>query len=192
MQSRYDFAMLNSWDGDLTIDENNGTILSTMLGAGRKNDKNQFSGVLIGDLQSGTDLNETETMTGVYGLQDGILTYGLRENGSAFFGAYNRGRIEIDGTSGIIRSAGWKKDEGGNWNISPTETLLGLDAGTLLDLDDGMLLLKANQDNYFYFLHYLYTIEYVLNHYQHQIKIQIWAFPFHLLKVQQILLFQIL
>jgi hypothetical protein len=38
MQSQYDFAMLNEWDGSLTIDEKNGTILSTMLGAGRKNE----------------------------------------------------------------------------------------------------------------------------------------------------------
>jgi hypothetical protein len=30
--------MLNEWDGTLTIDEKNGTILATMLGAGRKND----------------------------------------------------------------------------------------------------------------------------------------------------------
>jgi hypothetical protein len=42
--------MLNSWDGGLTIDEENGIILSTMLGAGRKNDDNTFSGVLIGDI----------------------------------------------------------------------------------------------------------------------------------------------
>ena len=122
MQSPYDFAMLNSWDGSLTLDENNGTILSTMLGAGRKNEQNQFSGVLIGDLQSGTDLEETETMTGVYGLQNGIITYGLRENGSAFFGAYNKGRIEIDGTSGIIRST----DEN----------------GMIIDLDDGNIISK--------------------------------------------------
>jgi hypothetical protein len=32
--------MLNNWDGTLTLDEENGTILSTMLGAGRKNDDN--------------------------------------------------------------------------------------------------------------------------------------------------------
>jgi hypothetical protein len=34
----------------LTLDENNGTILSTMLGAGRKNESNEYSGVLIGDI----------------------------------------------------------------------------------------------------------------------------------------------
>jgi hypothetical protein len=61
MQSRYDFAMLNNWDGTLTLDEKNGTILSTMLGAGRKNTDNSFSGVLIGDIQGGTKLNGTDT-----------------------------------------------------------------------------------------------------------------------------------
>jgi len=53
--------MLNSWDGKLTIDEDNGIILSTMLGAGRKNSQNnKFSGVLIGDIKSGTGLDSTE------------------------------------------------------------------------------------------------------------------------------------
>jgi hypothetical protein len=34
----------------LTIDENNGIILSTVVGAGRKNSDNQFSGVLMGEV----------------------------------------------------------------------------------------------------------------------------------------------
>ena len=42
--------MLNSWNGDLTIDENNGTILTTMLGAGFKDSANRFNGVLMGDV----------------------------------------------------------------------------------------------------------------------------------------------
>ena len=36
------------------------------------------------------------------------MTYALKENGTGYFGAQGRGRIEFDGTSGIIRSAGWK------------------------------------------------------------------------------------
>jgi hypothetical protein len=60
--------MLNSWNGDLTIDEENGTILSTMLGAGRKDEGNTFSGVLTGDIAGGSKLNVTDTKTGVYGL----------------------------------------------------------------------------------------------------------------------------
>ena len=157
MQSNYDFAMLNEWDGTLTIDEKNGTILATMLGAGRKNDQNQFSGVLLGDIQDGTDLNNTESMTGVYGLQDGIMTYALKENGTGYFGAQGRGRIEFDGTSGIIRSAGWKQNNG-SWILNPPkgeeghdENILVKSTGTLLDLDDGMLLMNGGNDSYFRF-----------------------------------------
>ena len=83
--------MLNNWDGGLTIDEENGTILSTMLGAGRKNDDNTFSGVLIGDVKGGTGLESTVNMTGVYGFDDGVMSYALREDGSAIFGAPGKG-----------------------------------------------------------------------------------------------------
>ena len=34
--------MLNDWNGNLTIDEKNGTILSAMMGAGIKNEDNTF------------------------------------------------------------------------------------------------------------------------------------------------------
>jgi hypothetical protein len=83
--------MLNSWDGNLTIDENNGTILSTMLGAGSKNNENQFSGVLIGDVAEGTDLNTAPQYTGIYGFKDGIMSFGFRDNGTAFIGESGRG-----------------------------------------------------------------------------------------------------
>jgi hypothetical protein len=43
------------------------------------------------------------------------MTYGLREDGTAFFGAKANGRIEIDGTSGIIRSAGWIINKDNKW-----------------------------------------------------------------------------
>jgi hypothetical protein len=163
MQSHYDFAMLNSWDGSLTINKENGTILSTMLGAGRKDDENQFSGVLIGAIDDGTQLKDSENLlTGVYGLQNGIITYGLKEDGTAFFGAYNKGRIEIKGTSGIIRSAGWVKPEDESWRLKKqTEANLGDEdpypgipvkqSGTLIDLDDGMLLMNGSNNSYFKF-----------------------------------------
>ena len=44
IQNRWPSAMLNSWDGSLTIDEKNGTIMSTMVGAGRKTVNNTFEG----------------------------------------------------------------------------------------------------------------------------------------------------
>jgi hypothetical protein len=42
--------MLNKWDGSLTIDEKNGTILASMVGAGIKDRNNTFSGVLMGEV----------------------------------------------------------------------------------------------------------------------------------------------
>lgn len=160
MQSRYDFAMLNNWDGTLTLDENNGTILSTMLGAGRKNSDNSFSGVLIGDIKQGTDLESANSLTGVYGLQNGRISYSLTEDGKATFGKKNQGQIIIDGNKSTIQSANYhtdeydknntfKKDEKGNYlnnkgeiTKDPKEYISIYSAGTLIDLDDGFIDMK--------------------------------------------------
>ena len=125
-QNQYDFAMLNQWDGNLTIDENNGTILSKMIGAGKKNSNNTFSGILMGDVKAGTN-NNMESETGLYGFQDGVMTFQLKESGEAIFGASGHGQITINGTSGTIESATY------NNNI-PDER-----RGMSLDLDDGIL-----------------------------------------------------
>lgn len=129
MQSKYDFAMLNQWDGSLTIDEENGTILSTMLGAGKKNQNNTFSGVLIGDIQGGSKLNDTETLTGVYGIHEGVISYALKEDGTATFGKSGRGQILIDGNSSTIQSAQYISNK----------------TGMMLDLDDGVIDIKGSE-----------------------------------------------
>lgn len=127
MQSKYDFALLNDWDGSLTLNEENGTILSTMLGAGRKNnDDNTFSGVLIGDVKAGTGLNSVQEATGIYGIHKGQLSYGFRDDGTGFIGKAGKGQILLDGNKSEIKSANYE---------------LGND-GTLFDLDDGKLNLR--------------------------------------------------
>jgi hypothetical protein len=64
--------VLNSWDGSLTIDEENGTILSAMVGAGRKTTNNTFEGVLMGDIGEGAGLKEgNKSGIGLYGFHDG-------------------------------------------------------------------------------------------------------------------------
>lgn len=129
MQSQYDFAMLNEWDGNLTINEENGTILSTMLGAGRKNNDNTFSGVLIGDVKEGTGLYETETLTGVYGIHEGVSSFALRENGTATFGKAGLGQIHIDGSESIITS----------------QNYLSKGTGLFIDIDDGIIDIKESE-----------------------------------------------
>ena len=132
MQSQYDFAMLNEWDGNLTINEENGTILSTMLGAGRKNDDNTFSGVLIGDVKEGTGLYEAVTLTGVYGIHEGVSSFALRENGTATFGKAGLGQIHIDGNESTIKSTSRNADNG---------------TGMLIDLDNGIIDIKESEND---------------------------------------------
>ena len=140
MQSKYDFATLNEWDESLTINEKNGTILSTMLGAGKKVG-NVFSGVLIGDIRSGTGLLSAEEHTGIYGLQEGALSFGFRDNGTAFIGKAGSGQILFDGNKGQITSPTITFDKDGNATaITP---------GIAIDLDDASMLIsgESNRDN---------------------------------------------
>jgi hypothetical protein len=69
MQNRYASSMLNDWDGSLKIDEENGTIMSTMVGAGRKTTNNTFEGVLMGNVEGASEDNATGI--GLYGFHDG-------------------------------------------------------------------------------------------------------------------------
>jgi hypothetical protein len=100
--------MLNHWDGKLKIDEENGTILSTMVSAGFKNTDNTYSGVLMGDIEAGSTSNDNKDGVGVYGYHHGAQSFGLNIDGTAFFGKSGRGRIKIDGNSGTISSASYQ------------------------------------------------------------------------------------
>lgn len=120
MQSRYDFAMLNEWDGSLQINDGNNTIMATMLGAGRKNSSdNTFSGVLIGDVQEGTDNQSANPLTGIYGFNHGALRYALREDGTVRFDS-NGGLIELN-NDGIVINANTLKI-GGKGVVSSEES----------------------------------------------------------------------
>ena len=105
IQNRYASPMLNSWDGSLTIDKENGTIMSTMVGAGIKDDNNTFSGVLMGDVAAGAGFNEdNHSGLGLYGFLKGEQSFGFNVNGTAFIGRSGRGRINFDGEKGTIQS----------------------------------------------------------------------------------------
>jgi hypothetical protein len=106
-QNRYPNAMVNSWDGKFKIDEENGTIMSTMLGAGYKNTDNTYSGVLMGEIEGVTKSGD-KAGVGIYGFNHGAQSFGLNIDGTAFFGKSGRGRIEIDGNNSTITSASYK------------------------------------------------------------------------------------
>ena len=96
---------INGWDGT-ALDTGEGEyVFAPQVGAGEKDSNNKFTGVVMGK-DSGQD------KIGLYGYQSGVNTFGLTEDGKAFFGAKSGGgQIVIDGTSAII-SGGDTKVEG--------------------------------------------------------------------------------
>lgn len=116
----YENVDINSWDGQgIDINEDNGTIFAPTIGAGFKGPlTNKFTGVLMGvntgfmrqtnGIVQYTDIAERELeeypfMTGLFGYQCGYTSFGLLENGTAFFGRKDRGgRIIIDGYNATI------------------------------------------------------------------------------------------
>lgn len=125
-QDAYSSAMLNAWDGSLTIDEENGTIMSTMLGAGYKDGENRYNGVLIGDVRHTAD---TAGGTGVYGYHEGAQSFGLNIDGTAFMGKSGQGQIQFDGNSGTIQSMSFKTNG----------------TGMKIDLDDGYIDIRGSK-----------------------------------------------
>lgn len=145
-QNVFSSSLLNSWDGSLTFDEENGTILSTMIGAGKKDSENRFNGVLMGDLSPAFNteegvkaLQDYYTGIGLYGFNEGQKSFGLNINGRAFFGKSGKGQILIDGNSGTIQSQHFLASMQNFYNDSEDEPSDVKKAGMKIDLDNGIL-----------------------------------------------------
>lgn len=103
-QNRYTSPMLNEWDGNFVLDEENNTLLSAMLGAGVKNSDNTFSGVLVGQVGKA---DSSASKTGVYGYDHGEVAYALREDGTATIGKASTAQLVFDGKTGTIYNKGY-------------------------------------------------------------------------------------
>ena len=113
-QNRYPSKFLNAWDGSLQIDEENGTIMANMIGAGKKETDNSFSGVLMGEVENvqidterDAVLNRNHSGVGLYGFHHGQQSFGFNADGTAFIGKSGGGRISFDGNQGFIYSDNW-------------------------------------------------------------------------------------
>lgn len=94
--NRYGNAAINAWDGNsVSIDKNgNGVILAPQIGAGKKEDDNSFTGMLMGQVR---ETGKTNIDTGLFGYKSGERTLFLNaEDGSAIFGKGGKGQITID------------------------------------------------------------------------------------------------
>ena len=109
MTNAFSKELLNTWDGaSVQIDEEKGSILAPQIGAGLKDSKNKFTGVLMGQY-IGDDAS-LSNKHGLYGFSGGVATFAFKDDGTAFIGAPNGGRIEFDGTKGIIQSYGYDSE----------------------------------------------------------------------------------
>ena len=75
---------INGWDGQVLIDKNNNCIYAAQVGAGYKNNNNQFSGVVMGKAALPNEVGSVKT--GLYGFRNGEATFGFREDGTGFIG----------------------------------------------------------------------------------------------------------
>lgn len=94
----YGNEAINGWDGTSVDigDGNNNRILAPQVGAGSKDGQNRFSGVVMG-----VDTAQ-DKKTGLYGYATGVNTFGLREDGIAYFGRSGYGRVIINGNGSTI------------------------------------------------------------------------------------------
>ena len=127
-QDKYPNQLINDWNGKFEINEENGTIFSTMVAAGYKGSDNTYYGVVMGDLQASAGSNAMNSYgkkdgIGIYGFNNGVQSFGFNIDGTAFLGKSGAGRIEFDGNGGTIKSA--------NYN--------SYNEGMLIDLDDGLI-----------------------------------------------------
>lgn len=141
-QNKYFARIINEWDGALEINEEGNYILASSYVAGGKNDANQFTGVILGETGTITETDITDKETGVFGYKEGVQTFGVRSDGTAFMGRAGDGRILIDGEDGIIYSGnfdGFKTvvDENGKENIDYKQLNETSTQGTYLNLKDG-------------------------------------------------------
>lgn len=112
IQNKYPSAMVNKWDGQLNIDSDNNFIGVAQVAAGKKENNNTFTGVLMGSFGDGKADSSLSKNTGVYGYYQGKQVYALKDDGTATFGKSGNGQIEIKGDSGKIKSAGYDNGNG--------------------------------------------------------------------------------
>lgn len=109
LQNQFGNSMLNDWDGNLLIDEENNSVLAAQIAAGTKDSNNTFTGVLMGSV-SEKDTDDSTPKSGLYGYHQGVLSFGFKEDGTAFIGKSGLARINFDGTHGTIESSNYSEN----------------------------------------------------------------------------------
>lgn len=107
----YPSSLVNEWDGKtLSLDEENGSILATMIAAGTKDSANRFTGVMMGNWtqhgDSSFDSDNTKSnSSGIYGVNAGEFSFAFLDDGTGYIGPAGKGRIQFDGKNALISNS---------------------------------------------------------------------------------------
>lgn len=111
--NRYGHSALNDWDGNsLDIDSDGGFILAPIVGAGKKESDNSYTGMLMGNISKWENMG---TEVGLFGMAYGQRTFSLDAyTGKMVLGRAGRTRITIDPneTDSCIESANYQDGQG--------------------------------------------------------------------------------
>lgn len=143
IQNRYPSAMINEWNGkELKMGENH--ILAQMLGAGKKEDDNSFSGVLIGNL-NGKIASDTEPhkYTGVFGFDKGVMSYSFTDDGRATIGKATGSQLVFDGNKSTITSKAY------NNSSNASGLKIDFDNGFISAKKSGKEIFKLSNENHY-------------------------------------------
>lgn len=103
-QNLYPSSLVNEWDGQsLSLDYENSAIIAKMIAAGTKDQRNRFTGVMMGDWHEKAD--ESLDIPGLYGFNAGQQSFGFKTDGTGFIGPSGEGRIQFDGRTALISNS---------------------------------------------------------------------------------------
>lgn len=103
-QNLYPSSLVNEWDGQsLSLDYENSAIIAKMIAAGTKDQRNRFTGVMMGDWHEKGD--ESLDTPGLYGFNAGQQSFGFKTDGTGFIGPSGEGRIQFDGRNALISNS---------------------------------------------------------------------------------------
>lgn len=141
------FDLLNDWDGtSVEIKEGEGGhILAPQIGAGTKNEENEFSGVLMGAVQEAGSSTANKKV-GLFGFSNGVRSIFLNaEDGSAVFGTADRAQIMINPSSNaaILKSGDFSTQNKTGMEINLSKPSITYGSG-LFKVDNTGLLSASN------------------------------------------------
>ncbi len=138
--NRYSLFNLNEWNGNSTqINENGGFIFSPQIGAGTKNNNNQFTGIVMGEVKESNQLNTEQGLFGFYNGQRSIFLDA--KTGTAIFGLNKTGQIIINPSNNeaIIQSGNYSQTEKTGMQINLSKPAIIFGSGAFKVNENGKL-----------------------------------------------------